>query len=130
MLACGDEGEYSPLALLISGPGKMTDWRDIVDMVETFDKVFRLRRSSVGAKGTISYPPVPTVINPFTQRRVAAAAAPSTSTKSRDANDEEEDRPVPGYTGELDASNDAQKDSSQVGPESSIDLQWRDIWPE
>ena len=130
MLACGDEGEHSPLALLTSGPGKMTDWRDIVDMVEIFAKVFHLRRSSGDAKGTISYPPVSRVINPFTHRRVAAAATPSASTKSRNANDGEEDRPVPGYTGELDASNDAQKDSSQVGPESSIDLQWRDIWPE
>lgn len=130
MLACGDEGEHLPvLALLMSGPGKMTDWRDIVDMIETFSKVFHLRSSS-GGSGTSQYPLVPTVINPSNHRRKSIVITPSMSLKSKGTVDEEQNKPVRRYTGELDASGATQKSIGQSRDEASTSLQWRDIWPE
>jgi hypothetical protein len=106
----------------------MTDWRDIVKMVEAFSEVFHLRHTP---PGDTSLPPVPTAINPPQGKRPPIELRHITEEK-------EADQPSSGYTGELDSS----RSESQIGeaamnlggeaavnPNSGL-LQWRDIWPE
>jgi hypothetical protein len=102
----------------------MTDWHDIVDMINTFSDVFHLRRSSTDAATT--YPPVPKVINPAGVKRLSEipnAAAPAGPVQGGGA-----EQTIEGYTGELGVS----RGSSHVDERSEVStpLQWRDIWPE
>ena len=103
----------------------MTDWHDIVDMINTFSEVFHLRRSSTDAART--YPPVPTVINPTGVKR-ASAFANSASQESIHAKGEGAEQFAEGYTGELGASRDLSLNDEDS--EVSTPLLWRDIWPE
>jgi hypothetical protein len=103
----------------------MTDWHDIVDMINAFSEVFHLRRSSTGAATT--HPPVPTVINPAGVKRVSDpsnAVAPEPG----QVRGEGAEQSAEGYTGELGVSRDTSQNGEQT--EVSTPLQWRDIWPE
>jgi len=104
----------------------MTDWHDIVDMINTFSEVFHLRRSSTGSV-TTQYPLVPTVINPTGVKR-SSASTNSASPESGQAKGEGAEPLAEGYTGELGASCDLSLNNE--GSEVSTPLQWRDIWPE
>ena len=46
------------------GPGKMTDWRDIVEMVESFSNVFHHRHSNSPGPGSAKTPSIPKALNP------------------------------------------------------------------
>jgi hypothetical protein len=106
----------------------MTDWRDIVDMINTFSEVFHLRRSTTGSV-TTQYPPVPSVINPAGVKRVSEppnAAAP----EPEQVKGEGAEQSAEGYTGELGASGDSSQNGERSADEVSVPLQWSDIWPE
>jgi len=102
----------------------MTDWHDIVDMINAFSDVFHLRRSSSDTART--YPSVPTVINPTGVKR-SSASTKSASHESGQAKGEGAEQLAEGYTGELGTSRDLilNDENSEV----STPLQWRDIWP-
>lgn len=102
----------------------MTDWHDIVDMINTFSEVFHLQRSSTDAATT---PPVPTVINPAGVKRVFETPNAAASEPGQEQGEGAE-QTVEGYTGELGVS----RGSSHVDERSEVStpLQWRDIWPE
>jgi hypothetical protein len=104
----------------------MTDWHDIVDMINTFSEVFHLRRSSTDAATT--YPPVPTVINPAGVKRVSEPPTNAAVPEPGQVKGEGAEQTVEGYTGELGVS----CRSSHVDERSEVStpLQWRDIWPE
>ena len=103
----------------------MTDWHDIVDMIDTFSEVFHLRRSHSDPART--YPPVPAVINPIGVKR-SSASTNSASPESIQAKGEGAEQLAEGYTGELGASRDLSL--IDEGSEVLTPLQWRDIWPE
>ena len=57
-LACGDEGEFTcsfdnaRLALISStGPGKMTDWREIISIIQDFAAMYHQRESAKPFRG-------------------------------------------------------------------------------
>jgi len=105
----------------------MTDWHDIVDMINTFTEVFHLRRSS--SDTAMPYPPVPTVVNPTGVKRSSASASTnSASPESGQVKGEGAEQTSEGYTGELGASCDSNQNDENS--EVSTPLQWRDIWPE
>jgi hypothetical protein len=107
----------------------MTDWRDIVDMVETFSGVFHLRQSRPSVTEAADYPPVPAAINPTNGKRASSATTTSNASKSRKAEAQESDEAAEGYTGELGSPEDSsQGDGHQAG--ESAPLQWCDIWPQ
>jgi hypothetical protein len=97
----------------------MTDWRDIVKMVEAFSEVFRIRRCQLDT----SYPPVPTAINPR-QRKQSRISTEQPPLKAFSEVTDRIDEPSAGYTGELGSSGD---DGLSGEPAS---LQWRNVWPE
>ena len=106
----------------------MTDWRDIVSMIETFSEVFHTRHAR--PEGS-HLPPVPAAINPPQGKHSDAASRDSiwpSSPRSelRGSTEEKEaDKARPGYTGELGSS---RSDSHTVMSETPP-TQWRDIWP-
>jgi hypothetical protein len=104
----------------------MTDWHDIVDMINTFSQVFHLRQSPTDAATT--YPPVPTVINPPAVKKISASATNTASSRSGQVEGAEQN--AEGYTGELGASRDSSQNDETSPGEVSAPLQWRDIWPE
>jgi hypothetical protein len=103
----------------------MTDWHDIVDMINTFSKVFHLRQSP--RKAAATYPPVPTVINPSGVKRVSATTS-SASSEAGQVEGEGAEQTAAGYTGELGASSEPSQNGER--PVAFAPLQWRDIWPE
>jgi hypothetical protein len=107
----------------------MTDWHDIVDMINTFSEVFHLRHASTDAV-TTQYPPVPTVINPTGVKRVSESTAESGSPESGEVKGEGAEQNSQGYTGELGASRGSSKNGARSASEVPETLQWRDIWPE
>jgi len=106
----------------------MTDWRDIVDMINTFSEVFHLRRSSSGPV-TKRYPLVPTVINPAGVKR-ASQPHTTASLGPGQVQDEGAEQRAEGYTGELGDSGDSSQNARRSASEVSAPLRWRDIWPE
>lgn len=107
----------------------MTDWRDIVSMIETFSEVFHTRHAS--PEGS-QLPPVPAAINPPQGKQSQAAIKDSILPSSprselRGSTEEKEaDQSRPGYTGELGSS---RSDGLTVMSETTA-MQWSDIWPE
>jgi hypothetical protein len=99
----------------------MTDWRDIVKMVEAFSEVLHIRHCP--DKTDITYPPVPTAINP-PQSKGPPIDPPSRY--SAQVNDRIKESSA-GYTGELGSSRG--DDQSGLNPDSAS-LQWRNVWPE
>lgn len=102
----------------------MTDWRDIVDMIESFATVFHNRHRDATVKTNEGYPPVPAAINPpITPRR-------STST-TRDQ--QGQDDKLRGYTGDLQGN--VASESSTNGKAGPVDggrtlaRTWDQIWP-
>jgi len=130
MLACGDEGAVKSEGLKPdqTGPGKMTDWHDIVDMINTFSEVFHLRRSPSGSV-TKQYPLVPTVINPAGVKRASQPHTTATFGAGQVQGEGAEQR-AEGYTGELGDSSDSSQNARRSASEVSAPLRWRDIWPE
>jgi hypothetical protein len=107
----------------------MTDWRDIVSMIETFAQVFHRRQGGAG-----TYPPVPAVVNPPPTRHsteletATSAVGPEMMTEK--AERAEEANQKEGYTGQLgDSRVFGERGNTQANADSSA-LQWRDIWPE
>lgn len=107
----------------------MTDWRDIVSMIETFSEVFHTRQAR--PEGS-HLPPVPAAINPSQGKQSHTASRDSLSptlprSELRGSTEEKEaDQSRPGYTGELGSS---RSDSHTVMAETTP-MQWSDIWPE
>jgi hypothetical protein len=104
----------------------MTDWHDIVDMINAFSKVFHLRHSSSGSATT--YPPVPKIINPAGVKRVSESPTSIASLGPGQVQCEGAEQNTEGYTGELGVSDGSSHDDERN--EVSTPLQWRDIWPE
>lgn len=108
------------------GPGKMTDWRDIVGMIETFCDVFRLRHSASNSRAEASYPPVPAAINPTPGKRVSAATSNSTSSNETEGSEESRE----GYSGQLSSSRAPSQTGRTLATQASGSLQWHETWPE
>lgn len=108
--------------MLESGPGKMTDWRDIAGMIESFATVFHLRHSPISASDNHSsrevMPDIPTALNP-----------PMSSKRSDDRVEEDS---LDGYSGDLVANvTEEQASAPQSSGTVSRDSgrEWDRIWP-
>ena len=100
----------------------MTDWRDIVDMIESFATVFHLRHSSKSASDTdtsqVVVPGIPKALNP--------------PLSSKQIDDREGVGSRDGYSGDLVANVTAEQDSApQSSGAGSRDTgrDWDRIWP-
>lgn len=127
-LACGDEGKYSVHVIKESitndeGPGKMTDWRDIVGMIETFAQVYDIQRSGLDTP----LPLVPTVLNP-PQHSICESRSPRADHLMLFTQKDEQKQ---GYSGDL--ARDGEQDDLDRAPtvptRDASDRGWTDIWP-
>lgn len=111
------------------GPGKMTDWRDIVEMIESFSTIFHLRHSSPPGSGSGSdrTPSIPKALNPPLSARKPSSTSQNSTIQLPDEFDDRK-----GYTGSHAMNDEVEREqvtqgsgASSSGPGGYWDRFWR-----